>query len=1286
MIISVLLLFGLALQSPALTVSGTVRKANGAALTEACTVRASNGGGAANTSSGSYSLVGVPSGWSGVIVVDYTAESGESVVFGPAYRAYTNLITDQTDQDFRIQLWQPKTIDGIVTNQSGQGVGDVLLIATSGGGATLSQASGTYRLGYHHPPGGSWTGTVTPARSGYVFVPTARAYSAINTAQSPEDYAATRLPPALSKSLAPRFAATGATVRVMLTVTNQSETVSSEATVYDPLPPELICVTNSLGPGGVYVAADHAIAWNLGDLAPGEGRVLSFNTTVAGVAQAGQVISNTAQIVVGIATNFSNPATVRVPLPTPALGRIALARRTSPTAAHLRLIDRDGGNDLFLTDSPHRDARPHFRPDGTQLVFARTVSTQPPRTDVLRIEADGSGETNLTQNLAGDCNGPRWSWDGQRIVFDVTASGDQGDLYLMQADGTGITPLLTGSLDDRAPCFSPDGAWVVFQRETQAFPRRVKICKLRLSDSAVVDLTDASTVDEAPMWSPDGMTVVFRRGIVTWDLFAMSANHDPDSTFGFLNLTQTGTRSIGTAQYTWENDGIFYQTTTSGIASAHAEIFRMNRLGGNVQQLTTNLVEDLDPAPAPVTPFTPRPVLAIAKTADVLSVTGGQSVVFSILITNTAMLVASNVVVRDTLDSQLTCELDSISSGGIYTPISRTIAWTLGALEAGAGTGCTFRATVAPSASYYTPIVNLASVTADDTETKWSNTVSLRVPLPVRDEQRFGGGGLSGVTNYADRVALAITYGRLSIGLTPAQCANPYLIDFGPADLALTRGQSHGLRAIGLIDLQASLLTWPTVADFGRAVAAIVERYDGDGVEDMPGLIEPIRHWEIFDGYAPAANPQRWAGCGVELYGRYLTNAWQIAHASTPHATILCSSLTGRPDATNGWYLTSLLAHEWVRPCIDAIPYHSYLERSVWTNGTQQLPQYLFARQFMAYLADQGLDSRTVWATETDFRSTYTQNLTTGVTNSQADNARFLARSYPFALAAGIDRLLYAELEYDPAFPAELNWAVLTDTNLNRRASFYVYQKLIEKLEGFQRAHLDDFGNDNLGACFIGANGQPVQVVWNTSERTERVRVPVGPVLEARVTRAVPDAFDNTHATWTVTSVTLTNGTCDVDASGTPVYVEALTTFAGDLDGDGIPNDLDDDCDGDGMTDDWEYTYGLDLFTAGALLDTDGDGQGDFSENVAGTDPTNRLSYFHVASVRPVGAGQIAVGWQGVETRYYGLDYRDWTPGNTWTHAAGADELPGRDGAMCFTNPIASGTNRFYRLRVWTEP
>ncbi len=34
-------------------------------------------------------------------------------------------------------------------------------------------------------------------------------------------------------------------------------------------------------------------------------------------------------------------------------------------------------------------------------------------------------------------------------------------------------------------------------------------------------------------------------------------------------------------------------------------------------------------------------------------------------------------------------------------------------------------------------------------------------------------------------------------------------------------------------------------AQYREFVEAVVERYDGDGIEDMPGLANPIRHWQL---------------------------------------------------------------------------------------------------------------------------------------------------------------------------------------------------------------------------------------------------------------------------------------------------------------------------------------------------------------------------------------------------------------------------------------------------------
>lgn len=64
-------------------------------------------------------------------------------------------------------------------------------------------------------------------------------------------------------------------------------------------------------------------------------------------------------------------------------------------------------------------------------------------------------------------------------------------------------------------------------------------------------------------------------------------------------------------------------------------------------------------------------------------------------------------------------------------------------------------------------------------------------------------------------------------------------------------------------------------------VRAVVERYDGDGVDDMPGLEHPIRYYEIgveFSSYEPEP---------VEDYLAMLEVAYQAAHEAYPDVVVL---------------------------------------------------------------------------------------------------------------------------------------------------------------------------------------------------------------------------------------------------------------------------------------------------------------------------------------------------------------------------------------------------------------
>src|SRR5207249_3093789 len=80
--------------------------------------------------------------------------------------------------------------------------------------------------------------------------------------------------------------------------------------------------------------------------------------------------------------------------------------------------------------------------------------------EVYAMNADGTGQTNLTNNAAADKD-PAWSTDGGKIAF-VSDRNGHVDILVMNADGTGATALTNDAAIDSSPSWSPDGAKIAF--------------------------------------------------------------------------------------------------------------------------------------------------------------------------------------------------------------------------------------------------------------------------------------------------------------------------------------------------------------------------------------------------------------------------------------------------------------------------------------------------------------------------------------------------------------------------------------------------------------------------------------------------------------------------------------------------------------------------------------------------------------------------------------------------------------------------------------------------------
>ncbi|NNF58729.1 MAG: hypothetical protein HKN04_10865, partial [Rhodothermaceae bacterium] len=118
----------------------------------------------------------------------------------------------------------------------------------------------------------------------------------------------------------------------------------------------------------------------------------------------------------------------------------------------------DGAEPVRRASSVLWDKQPHLSADGQRLAF---VSNRSGFTEVWTAARDGSNLRRLTGFDGASVEHPRFSPDGQYIVFQVRTEV-QADLYLIEANGVPLRRLTTDEADDVAPRWSRDGRFVYF--------------------------------------------------------------------------------------------------------------------------------------------------------------------------------------------------------------------------------------------------------------------------------------------------------------------------------------------------------------------------------------------------------------------------------------------------------------------------------------------------------------------------------------------------------------------------------------------------------------------------------------------------------------------------------------------------------------------------------------------------------------------------------------------------------------------------------------------------------
>lgn len=196
---------------------------------------------------------------------------------------------------------------------------------------------------------------------------------------------------------------------------------------------------------------------------------------------------------------------------------VFMSKADSPEG-ELYLLDKEGEITRLTSNSLHEN-NPALSRDGKKVAFnAGDSASQMTTWEIYVLDLATKQETRLTNNKVIDAH-PDWSPDGSKIVFGSfrDAAGNPAgaaDIYMMNADGTGLVQLTDSTYEDNDPEWSPDGTRIVFKstRETKVSARE-EIYVMNSDGSGVRRLTQTAgwESDHDPSWSPGSDRIAFVR-------------------------------------------------------------------------------------------------------------------------------------------------------------------------------------------------------------------------------------------------------------------------------------------------------------------------------------------------------------------------------------------------------------------------------------------------------------------------------------------------------------------------------------------------------------------------------------------------------------------------------------------------------------------------------------------------------------------------------------------------------------------------------------------------------
>jgi Tol biopolymer transport system component/DNA-binding winged helix-turn-helix (wHTH) protein len=189
---------------------------------------------------------------------------------------------------------------------------------------------------------------------------------------------------------------------------------------------------------------------------------------------------------------------------------IVFASRRGGSIYHLWRIPAAGGVPERVPGIGQRVLSPAVASRGNRLAYVQSMDDM----NIWRLELDPAGRAGALAPLISSTlsdNGPEYSPDGSKIVFASNRSGDFG-IWVCDRNGSDPVQLVNGGTNlTGTPRWSPDGRWIAYDSRSSepGHEGDADIFMIGAAGGTPRRLTREAGENVAPNWSRDGKWIYF---------------------------------------------------------------------------------------------------------------------------------------------------------------------------------------------------------------------------------------------------------------------------------------------------------------------------------------------------------------------------------------------------------------------------------------------------------------------------------------------------------------------------------------------------------------------------------------------------------------------------------------------------------------------------------------------------------------------------------------------------------------------------------------------------------